>query len=218
MASPFLYRVIADGCTDVFFAPDNPGDCQVMGFCNQYTEFPIGKQFHYAGIRFLPGMFSQLFAISASELNNHTEDLSLVLPQLADFIRQNGHPQNHLNQIKTHFDAHFLQLMHTAKLRTDHRFDAALALILQNPAALELEKGLDTGISPRQLRRLFDFYIGDSPKSFSKVLRFQRLLKQNAISKNIPQNQLYLDAGYYDQAHFIKEFRTFYGLTPGRVL
>ncbi|MEL6824118.1 MAG: DUF6597 domain-containing transcriptional factor, partial [Calditrichota bacterium] len=55
----FNYRVVADGCIDIFFSLDKPTDNFVMGFCREYTEFELDSSFHYIGIRFLPTMFPQ---------------------------------------------------------------------------------------------------------------------------------------------------------------
>ncbi|WP_346770839.1 DUF6597 domain-containing transcriptional factor, partial [Flavobacterium filum] len=67
---PFTYRVVADGCIDIFFQLDNPSENFVMGFCKKYTEFPLDNYFHYIGIRFLPTMFPALFKVNAKELSN----------------------------------------------------------------------------------------------------------------------------------------------------
>ena len=72
-------------------------------------------------------------------------------------------------------------------------------------------------ISPRQLRRLFEYYIGDSTKTFSKVVRFQNILKAKPSTQSLRENKLFYDTGYFDQAHFIKDFKNFYGVTPGKV-
>ena len=93
----------------------------------------------------------------------------------------------------------------------DKRFFSALLQILQSKGSLHISE-LDTGISTRQLRRLFDYYIGDSPKTFSNIVRFQHILSAKAY-----HNHSFLDT-YYDQAHFIKSFKTFYGDTPSKVL
>ncbi len=72
-------------------------------------------------------------------------------------------------------------------------------------------------MSPRQLRRFFDTYIGFSPKTFSRIVRFQSVL---AALRRAPQNDwnsLCFAFGYYDQAHFIHEFKEFYGLPPASV-
>ncbi len=92
----------------------------------------------------------------------------------------------------------------------DNRFFSALLQILQSKGSIHISE-LDTGISTRQLRRLFDYYIGDSPKTFSNIVRFQHILSAKAY-----HNHSFLDT-YYDQAHFIKSFKTFYGDTPSKV-
>ena len=74
------------------------------------------------------------------------------------------------------------------------------------------------GLSARQLRRLFLEQLGLSPKHFCRVIRFR-----NSLSR-VPQvgrgewAQIALDCGYYDQAHFINEFREFSGYTPGEFI
>jgi hypothetical protein len=57
LTEPFVYRVVADGCIDIFFELDKPDQSFVMGFCKQYTEFPLLNSFNYVGIRFLPTMY-----------------------------------------------------------------------------------------------------------------------------------------------------------------
>jgi len=79
---------------------------------------------------------------------------------------------------------------------------------------VDIEKELDTGLSPRQLRRIFNFYIGTSAKSFSNVVRFQYILSANPSKQSLKENKPYYDVGFFDQAHFIKHFKTFYGVTP----
>ncbi|KZZ63393.1 hypothetical protein A3762_12415 [Oleiphilus sp. HI0125] len=66
------------------------------------------------------------------------------------------------------------------------------------------------GVSARQLRRLAKQHVGLLPKDFGKVLKFQSVLK----AMNEPQyNNAYLDH-YYDQPHFVREFKRLSGVTP----
>ena len=66
------------------------------------------------------------------------------------------------------------------------------------------------GVSERQLRRLTKQHLGLLPKDFKRVLKFQCTLQ--AI--NLPQyNKVYLDH-YYDQPHFVREFKRLSGVTP----
>jgi hypothetical protein len=75
LTEPFNYKVVADGCIDIFFELNNPQENFVMGFCKKYTEFPLDNSFHYIGVRFLPTMFPQIFNVDASEISNRFENL-----------------------------------------------------------------------------------------------------------------------------------------------
>jgi AraC-like DNA-binding protein len=66
------------------------------------------------------------------------------------------------------------------------------------------------GVSARQLRRLTKQNLGLLPKDFAKILRFQYMLK---AMKSSQCNNVWLDH-YYDQAHFIREFKCLSGFTP----
>lgn len=214
--SPFNYKVVADGCIDIFFELNNPKENFVMGFCKKYTEFPLDNTFHYIGIRFLPTMFPQIFNIDASELSNRFQDLNIILPKTASFIAGSFNPQQNMTQIKTTFDSYFLEQIAKIKFNNDNRLYESINIILKNFGVINIESELNTGISPRQLRRLFQFYIGDTAKTFSKVVRFQNILKAKPSTQSLRENKLFFDVGYYDQAHFIKEFKNFYGVTPGK--
>lgn len=216
LSEQFNYRVVADGCIDIYFELNNPIENYVMGFCKMFTEFPLENTFNYVGVRFLPTMFSQLFRINASELSNRFEHLNLVVPHLSEFIKSSFNEKQPQEEIKTLLDNFFLDQIIKTKIENDNRLYGAIEIILKNFGVLDVEKELSTGISTRQLRRLFDFYIGDSPKTFSQVVRFQNILKAKPSSQSLRQNKLFFDVGYYDQSHFIKEFKNFYGVTPSK--
>lgn len=212
----FNYRVVADGCIDIYFELDNPRESYVMGFCKKFTEFPLDNSFNYIGVRFLPTMFPQLFNANASELSNRFEKLDAVIPKTASFIVDSFSTGQKLEQIKNLFDKYFLECVSGATFDNDNRLYAAIHIILKNFGVLNVETDLNTGISQRQLRRLFEFYIGDTAKTFSKVVRFQSILRAKPSTQSLRGNKLFFNQGYYDQAHFIKEFKNFYGATPGK--
>ncbi len=216
VAEPFPYRVVADGCMDIFFEPGNVSETWVMGISDAFTEFPLTGAFHYAGIRFLPGIFPQLYHIGADSLTNRTEALSNIDPQLAlQLANRCAGVQSH-EAMSLLLDEIFLELITGKIFRPDGRFYDALDLILRHNGTILLDKEVQTGISPRQLRRMFGQYVGDTPKAFSSIVRFQRILQAKPSSMSLRENKLFFDAGYYDQSHFIREFRRFYGLTPGQ--
>ena len=209
--TPFCYRVVADGCIDLFFDCNAPQMSSVMGYCNTYVEFPIIGAFHYVGVRFLPSAFPLLFGQDAFEISAQEIPLREVVPALATFIAQQLEAPLSLATIAQRLDNYFLAHLSQRPLQMDNRFFSALLQILQSKGTMHISE-LDTGISTRQLRRLFDYYIGDSPKTFSNIVRFQHILSAKAY-----HNHSFLDT-YYDQAHFIKSFKTFYGDTPSKVL
>lgn len=214
LAEPFTYRVVTDSCIDVIFDLNNPKENYVMGFFKKYSEFPLSTSFSYIGIRFLPTMFPQFFKVNALELSHQIEHLKSVVPHLSDFISTRFDESQSSDVIRSLLDNYLLSLYAKAQFNTDNRLYAGIEMILKNCGSVNLQKDLDTGISPRQLRRLFEFYIGDTAKTFSKVIRFQKFLNTNPSKQNLRQNKLFFDAGYYDQSHFIKEFKDFYGITP----
>jgi len=73
------------------------------------------------------------------------------------------------------------------------------------------------GISPRYLHKLISQYTGLSPKFLNKVNRFQQSLKLINDNKNSLTSIAY-DCGYFDQSHFIKDFKSFTGITPSAYL
>ncbi|WP_255727313.1 helix-turn-helix domain-containing protein [Dyadobacter sp. CY347] len=216
LEAPFTYRVVADGCIDIYFDLTDPKESFIMGFCKKYTEFPLENQFHYVGIRFLPAMFPMLFKINALDLSNRWESLDLVLPKTAKFLANQISNTATLAQIKLDLDHYFEKFISKHAIELDSRLLAAVSIILQNSGVLNVEKDLDVGVSARQLRRLFEYYIGDSAKTFSQVIRFQNILRAKPSQQSLRQNKLFFDAGYFDQAHFIKEFKNFYGVTPSK--
>lgn len=69
-------------------------------------------------------------------------------------------------------------------------------------------------VNRRQLERRFSSAIGLSPKQLSKTIRLQSTLKLLLNKEFTSLTTLAHDADYYDQAHFIKDFKEFTGLTP----
>jgi AraC-like DNA-binding protein len=73
-------------------------------------------------------------------------------------------------------------------------------------------------IHERKLQRDFDHHVGLTPKFLQRVLRFREAAHAmfTASFKNL--TALAYDCGYYDQAHFINEFKYFSGVSPRQYL
>lgn len=105
-----------------------------------------------------------------------------------------------------------------ARIRTGHRPEACLPLVRR--AAQKLEGANvgtvahDLGVSERHLRRVFRDITGLSPKTFAKLKRFARAVDAAQEGDATPWSHVAAEAGYYDQAHLIAEFRSIAGTTP----
>lgn len=72
----------------------------------------------------------------------------------------------------------------------------------------------DLGVSERHLRRVFRETVGVSPKAFARLARFHRALRAAREDPRAGWASIAADAGYYDQAHLIADFRAITGATP----
>ena len=69
-------------------------------------------------------------------------------------------------------------------------------------------------VSVRQLQRGFQRVIGTSPKVFARILRFHEAQRHLMFDPDADLTGLAYECGYFDQAHFIKDFKAFVGKTP----
>jgi AraC-like DNA-binding protein len=74
----------------------------------------------------------------------------------------------------------------------------------------------ELGLSERQLERRFVAKIGIAPKRYARLWRFQRAVGMAGSASSL--GALAQAAGYYDQAHFIRDFRGFVGVSPREYL
>jgi AraC-like DNA-binding protein len=115
------------------------------------------------------------------------------------------------------------RLAHALALRARQTFEPASAGLARR--AVRLLEGDEVrvesvasllGVTARHLRRAFTESVGIGPKEFARTVRLQRAVRSAATSKDWAS--IAVDAGYYDQAHLIADFRQLVGLTPGAFL
>jgi len=211
LGQPFSYRVVSDGCIDIFFESENPEKSFVMGFCRKFTEFSLDTDFNYIGVRFLPSFFPLFFKVDAKVLTNKFQELSRVAPQFSSWLATFESEKSFVEVLNSKFES---ILQNFSSVDIDGRFYTAVSEILKRNGNIDLEKEMLAGISSRQLRRKFNQYLGTTPKAFANVVRFQHILNAKPSKQSLKENKIYFDVGFYDQAHFIKSFKSFYGVTP----
>lgn len=100
---------------------------------------------------------------------------------------------------------------------TNRCIEYVLNGILNQPTYFKFQNLTDRiGYSQKHFIDLFKKQVGVTPKQYLRIIRFQKVvqeLEQNASSCD--WSGLALQSGFYDQAHFINDFRDFSGFTPG---
>ena len=71
-------------------------------------------------------------------------------------------------------------------------------------------------LSPRRFIELFSEETGLTPKLFCRVMRFQAAIRAAQGGRAVNWSGLSADCGYFDQSHFIYDFRAFSGLSPSQ--
>jgi AraC-like DNA-binding protein len=113
----------------------------------------------------------------------------------------------------------FLAQAYAGKLIDNPFVDFAVSRILEDPGDISIRKIADkTGYSQKHLIKLFRNHVGVTPKAFMKIIRFQLAISDIEKGRVKGWAGLALDCGYYDQAHFIHDFREFSGFTPRQLL
>ena len=69
-------------------------------------------------------------------------------------------------------------------------------------------------LNKRQLQRLFNEYVGINPKWMIKRYRLHEAAERLAVLPKTDLTELAIDLGYYDQAHFVKDFKSIVGKPP----
>jgi AraC-like DNA-binding protein len=91
----------------------------------------------------------------------------------------------------------------------------ALDRFADRPEAARIAAVADRiGLSPRRFIERFKAAVGVAPKRYCRILRFQRALVGAERGRRVDWTRIAVDCGYFDQAHFIHDFRSFAGITP----
>ena len=95
----------------------------------------------------------------------------------------------------------------------------ALHQIVQQPNVLSFQQLLDQiGYSQKHFIHLFRKQVGVAPKQYLKIMRFQKAILEIENNDSIHWSKIARESGFYDQAHFINEFKGFSGFTPNEYM
>lgn len=151
-----------------------------------------------------PGGLYGLTGLPQWELADRVWPLADTAPALERAVAEAFYSSRDLDRFITAMDALLL---------SRPVFANPAAPLLARMAAGALEPG-ESGYSPRHLSRLFREGAGMGHKAFLRVLRVNAAVRR--LSEGVPSlTALAQELGYYDQSHFIHDFRSVCGLTPG---
>jgi uncharacterized protein DUF6597 len=165
------------------------------------------------GIEFSPAGAYRIFQLRQSELKNRIFLLEEVLGKSARKIQEIIANTECVNDKIQIIQRYLIKLL--SKSEPDPILNYCTSLI-KNSKGLVTVTDLErkTGYSGRWLYEKFIEKVGLSPKSFSSVVRFMEFYENWAKNPGADFFKEKIYDYFYDQAHFIKEFKRFTGLSP----
>lgn len=221
--SPVEEKIIPDGFAELIF---HYGDHYLIRLQDQWETQAknlyagqISRFFYLKnsgvsrvlGVKLKPAAFTQLYKVSAHIFTDKVVDLSTISE-----IKDAPFPEE-LNDSKTVDEQVSILNQHFYTLSSAYNYgraDRAVDLILSAKGIISVsELCAALYISERQLERIFRQYIGLSPKYYCRIIRFNYIF-QSIQNKDNTWMDIVHNAGYYDQSHFIRNFKAFTGEEP----
>ena len=226
-AHPERQKIVPDGCMEMIihygdlykqFRDDESDFIQPRSFVfGQLTKPLVIAPTGVTGIiavRFHPDGFIPFSTIPVSAMENRavalTELYGQAGAQLETAIISTRHQAERIVILET-----FLVKRLTDKKSIDALTASSVDVLLSLKGQLSVDQlATQQRTSRRQLERRFATTVGLSPKQLAKIIRLQHTLKNLDEKKFTNLASLAAEHGYFDQAHFIKDFKEFTGMTP----
>jgi AraC-like DNA-binding protein len=225
-AEPYIYRGFADGCTELVFHYRGPFDSVSIGGKREkslaaglhaqsrtFTRWIVNENWAIFGCYLYPYSIPRIFGFPANDLSDNLTDLRSILGveggELEERIMTAAD-----NRARVSILAAFL----SRRLESDKRelppvFTSINRIIETRGLADVRALSSDFCLSHRQFERKFKEFSGFSPKLYSRIVRFGTTLKYYGSGRSL--TDIAYECGYYDQSHFISDFREFSGYNPG---
>jgi AraC-like DNA-binding protein len=166
------------------------------------------------GVKFYTHTVACFLKDSVSTFNNNVLDLSSVMDHSINELHQRLLETDELKTRVELVENFLLKKLPESTLNKIEQVGHFLTNMQCNDSSDNInELAFKYGITPRYLHKLISQYTGLSPKLYYKINRFQQSLKLIA-NKNASLTSVAYDCGYFDQSHFIKDFKSFTGFTP----
>lgn len=224
---PVRQRVVPDGCMEMIF---HYGDhyqqffddgssmvqprCFIFGQITRYIEIAPTGVTGIISARFHPEGLTPFLDREVSGLQDKAVDLEELFGEKGLRMGQEvlALPDN--EQRIQAIESFLLPILEQPQA-TDNVARSCMEVILQSQGQLGMQElAGKLNLNRRSMERRFTSAIGMSPKQLARVVRLQATLKMLERKEFTSLTSLAYENGYYDQAHFIKDFREFTGMSP----
>lgn len=210
--------MLPDGAVDFLFdvSASSPG-ALVVGTMTR--PLLASRWPSYVAVRFRPAGVRAFLAVAARELTDRRVELGALLPEASEWLERIAEPTSWRERVAV-LDRVLTGELHRAR-PLESRVVDAVRRIERARGSLEVEAlSRSVGVSRQHLGRLFEREIGIGVKTFARVVRLQsvvtRLSSPSWRGTRPAWAELALDAGFFDQSHFVNDFRSLAGVTPER--
>ncbi|MFN4363581.1 DUF6597 domain-containing transcriptional factor [Chryseobacterium hispalense] len=225
--TPEKQTIVPDGCMEMIFHYgdlykqylDNGNSiiqprCFVIGQLTRPLEIEPTGETGIFSIRFHPEGFLPFTSISIKEMENTAVSLEKIFGKDGQEIEQQI-----LNANSTSERIKLIEIFLLDRLTDIETIDRIIKSTVETIMTANGQLSVDelstlTQVNRRQLLRKFSSAIGLSPKQLSRTIRLQSAFKMLLNNQFSSLAKLAYENEYYDQAHFIKEFKEFTGSTP----
>lgn len=174
----------------------------------------INKSHKAVRVGFHPGGLHRLLGLSMSELiDGHYDAVDVYGSEMEEVNSKLQEAQN-FDEIKSVIESFLLKKVDTLKKAIP--FDKALLELMHSSGNMPIDKVASLAcLSIRQFERVSKERIGVPPKFFARLIRFSKAYR---MRENFPQmswTSIAYNCGYFDQMHFIRDFKQFACVAPG---
>jgi AraC-like DNA-binding protein len=184
-------------------------------FCDVSTNGDAGVVF----VAFYPAGACHFFDFPLSEIENQSIDLSEIFNKEIKQVEETLYLKKSIQERVNVIEAFLLKNYSCFDPHEDLLIIRGVELIRQYRGQISANTLSDKlSVTLKSLERKFSCRLGKTPKQYIKLVRFQETLKDFSKNKDINLTEYAYRNGYFDQAHFIKDFKTYSGYTPGEFI
>jgi len=218
LAAPsYDHRIDPEASTSIVLARSSVGPAWKMHVVGPRTEalvVPIHEGEWFSGLRFIPGIASQLFRFVATDQVSTMGPVSEMLPHFASIL--SGKLGCRISdELAVGVLADVVRESVPLDYHPDLRIVEAFRAVWRTRGLISV-KALAQQIhtSDRQTQRLFQKHIGLSPKQVIRLVRLRATAEDALHQSKGSWSRIAADRGFSDQAHLTREVKELTGVTP----